>query len=102
MYSSYRQDISAYFFHIGPMPISTFKAIIVRFRNQSDNIVHPYLIDHSNMFIFNLGHSHITLQAKTGCLLKLSRVEPGQYLDGRPPGKTRLYKNQYSDGDIIL
>ncbi len=21
---------------------------------------------------------------------KLSRVEPGQYLDGRPPGKTRL------------
>ncbi len=22
--------------------------------------------------------------------LKLSRVEPGQYLDGRPPGKTRL------------
>ncbi len=28
--------------------------------------------------------------AKTGCPLKLSRVEPGQYLDGRPPGKTRL------------
>ncbi len=22
--------------------------------------------------------------------LKLSGVEPGQYLDGRPPGKTRL------------
>ncbi len=36
------------------------------------------------------GHSHITLQPKTGCPLKLSRVEPGQYLDGRPPGKTRL------------
>ncbi len=35
-------------------------------------------------------HSHITLQPKTGCPLKLSRVEPGQYLDGRPPGKTRL------------
>ncbi len=34
--------------------------------------------------------SHITLQPKTGCTLKLSRVEPGQYLDGRPPGKTRL------------
>ncbi len=34
--------------------------------------------------------SHITLQPKTGCPLKLSRVEPGQYLDGRPPGKTRL------------
>ncbi len=33
---------------------------------------------------------HITLQPKTGCPLKLSRVEPGQYLDGRPPGKTRL------------
>uniref|UniRef100_A0A672R4Q5 CTP synthase n=1 Tax=Sinocyclocheilus grahami TaxID=75366 RepID=A0A672R4Q5_SINGR len=27
---------------------------------------------------------------KTGCPLKLSRVEPGQNLDGRPPGKTRL------------
>ncbi len=27
---------------------------------------------------------------KTGFPLKLSRVEPGQYLDGRPPGKTRL------------
>ncbi len=25
-----------------------------------------------------------------GCQLKLSRAEPGQYLDGRPPGKTRL------------
>ncbi len=34
--------------------------------------------------------SHITLQPKTGCSLKLSSVEPGQYLDGRPPGKTRL------------
>ncbi len=31
--------------------------------------------------------SHITLQPKTGCPLKLSRVEPGQYLYGRPPGK---------------
>ncbi len=27
---------------------------------------------------------------KTGHPLKLSRVEPGQYLDGRPPGKSRL------------
>ncbi len=35
-------------------------------------------------------HSHITLQPMTGCPLKLSRVEPGQYLDGRPPEKTRL------------
>ncbi len=26
----------------------------------------------------------------TGCPLKLSRVEPGQYLDGRPPVKVRL------------
>ncbi len=34
--------------------------------------------------------SHITLQLKTVCPLKLSRVEPGQYLDGRPPEKTRL------------
>ncbi len=32
----------------------------------------------------------ITLQPKTGYPLKLSRVEPGQYLDGRPPEKTRL------------
>ncbi len=32
----------------------------------------------------------ITLQPKTGYPLKLSRVEPDQYLDGRPPGKTRL------------
>ncbi len=34
--------------------------------------------------------SHNTLQPKTGCPLKLSRAEPGQYLDGRPPVKTRL------------
>ncbi len=34
--------------------------------------------------------SHIILQPKTGCPLKLSRAEPGQYLDGRPPEKTRL------------
>ncbi len=40
--------------------------------------------------VITLAHSHITLQPKTGCPLKLSRVEPGQYLDGRPPGKTRL------------
>ncbi len=38
----------------------------------------------------NDAEKHITLQPKTGCPLKLSRVEPGQYLDGRPPGKTRL------------
>jgi len=29
-------------------------------------------------------------QTKTGCPLKLSKVEPGQYLDGRPPGKGRF------------
>ncbi len=54
--------------------------------------------------------------------MKLSRAEPGQYLDGRPPGKTRLLLEevlvrpagvltlwsvwvlmpQYSDGDTIL
>ncbi len=34
--------------------------------------------------------SHITQQPKTARLLKLSRVEPGQYLDERPPAKTRL------------
>ncbi len=40
--------------------------------------------------MLDISHSHIILQPKTGCPLKLSRVEPGQYLDGRPPGKTRL------------
>ncbi len=33
---------------------------------------------------------HITLQPKNSRPLKLSRVEPGKYLDGRPPGKTWL------------
>ncbi len=66
--------------------------------------------------------SHITLQPKTGWPLKLSRAEPGQYLDGRPPGKTRLLLEevlvrpagvltlqsvwvlmpQYSDGDTTV
>ncbi len=32
----------------------------------------------------------MTLQPKTGCPLKLSRVESGQYLDGRLLGKTML------------
>ncbi len=41
-------------------------------------------------YMYHVGMYHITLQPKTGCPLKLSRVEPGQYLDGRPPGKTRL------------
>ncbi len=40
-------------------------------------------------FLFHTG-SHITLQPKTGSPLKLSSVEPGQYLDWRHPGKTRL------------
>ncbi len=31
----------------------------------------------------------MTLQPNTGYPLKLSRVEPGQYLDGRP-GETRF------------
>ncbi len=35
-----------------------------------------------------IASSHITLQPN--CPLKLSRVESGQYLDGRPPVKTRL------------
>ncbi len=33
--------------------------------------------------------SHMTLQPKTGCHLKLSRAKPGPG-DGRPLGKTRL------------
>ncbi len=41
-------------------------------------------------FLVDEAHLIITLQPKTGCPLKLSRAEPGQYLDGRPPGKTRL------------
>ncbi len=45
----------------------------------------PSISDTGSMF-----GSHINLQPKTGCSLKLSRVEPGQYLDERPPGKTRL------------
>ncbi len=32
----------------------------------------------------------ITLQPKTGCPLKLSQGWAGQYLDGRPPEKTRF------------
>ncbi len=40
--------------------------------------------------VHDLTSSHITLQPKTGCPLNLSRVEPGRYLDGRPPEKTRL------------
>ncbi len=53
---------------------------------------HFWLDWHINCHWFHafVSHSHITLQPKTGCPLKLSRVEPGQYLDGRPPGKTRL------------
>ncbi len=30
------------------------------------------------------------LPSAQGCPLKLSSIEPGQYLNGRPPGKTRL------------
>ncbi len=43
-----------------------------------------------NQQVTTLYTSHITLKLKTGCPLKLSRAEPGQYMDGRPPGKTRL------------
>ncbi|KAI2646642.1 Transposable element Tcb2 transposase [Labeo rohita] len=32
----------------------------------------------------------MSLSPKTGCPLKLNRAESGQYLDWRPPGKTRL------------
>ncbi len=39
---------------------------------------------------FSFFGSHIILQPKTGYPWKLSRVEPGQYLDGRPPEKTRM------------
>ncbi len=52
-------------------------------QKKSSSEPHPSTIAHYS-------HSHITLQPKTGCPLKLSRVERGQYLDGRPPGKTRL------------
>ncbi len=50
-----------------------------------------YLYNIINKLISELKcHSQIILQPKTGYPLKLSRVEPGQYLDGRPPGRTRL------------
>ncbi len=42
---------------------------------------------HYVAYIVRKTGSHITLQPKTGYPLKLSRVEPGQYLDGRPPEK---------------
>ncbi len=45
--------------------------------------------EYDNMKSYVAG-SHITLQPKTGCPMKLSRVESSQYLDGRPLGKTRL------------
>jgi len=48
------------------------------------------LVSLSTAAINFLVRSRITLQPKTGFPLKLSRVKPGQYLDGRPPGKTRL------------
>ncbi len=35
-------------------------------------------------------YTQLCLQPKTGYPVKLSRIEPGQYLDGSPPGKTRL------------
>ncbi len=38
----------------------------------------------------NMAGSHVTLQPKTSCPLKLNRAESGQYLDERPPGKTML------------
>ncbi len=48
------------------------------------------------LFIYLFISSHIILQPKTGFPLKLSRAEPGQYLDGRPPGKTRLLLEEVS------
>ncbi len=44
-------------------------------------------------FSLLLDNSHSQLP-KSGCPLKLSSVEPGQYLDGRPPGKTRLLEEE--------
>ncbi len=35
-------------------------------------------------------HLDLSIQPKTGCPLKLSRVWAGQYLDGRPPEKSRF------------
>ncbi len=72
--------------------------LFVYFFNSSNN---PELVSISTLIIIihgswapnNYIHTvsrHITLQPKTGFPLKLSRIEPGQYLDGRPPGKTRF------------
>ncbi len=58
-----------------------------------------YLIIHCGSFIHSLQNIHSFNQCSTfvnllcGAFihsLKLSMVEPGQYLDGRPPVKTRL------------
>ncbi len=77
-------------------------------------------VNYHSLLLLLFVSSHITLQPRTGCPLKLCRVEPGQYLDGRSPEKTRLLLEevlvrpaggahpvwvlmpQYSDGDTIL
>ncbi len=76
----------------------------------------------TNILETTICHSHITLQPKDWLPTEAKQVEPGQYLDGRPPGKTRLLLEevlvrpagvltlwsvwvltpQYSDGDSIL
>ncbi len=55
-------------------------------RSQTDNLFlsHPKSTTRHHLLSQRYVHT------KTGCPLKLSRVEPGQYLDGRPPEKTRL------------
>ncbi len=68
----------------------------IKDQKDSDTFSQPSLIiftkDANNSYHDSIycTSSHITLQPKTGCPLKISRVEPGQYQDGRPPGKTRL------------
>ncbi len=52
--------------------------------------IYVYIVCCIYVCIYIYMYGHITLQPKTGCPLNLSRVEPGQYLDERPPGKTRL------------
>ncbi len=64
--------------------------LILFFRHSKVHYLHVVKVPMGNGHLMGNTGSHITLQAKTGCPLKLSRVEPGQYLDGRHPGKTRL------------
>ncbi len=69
---------------------STYDSLNCRFRvskSETDIWLLHHVGNKIHVLLYMFLGSHITLQPKTGCPLKLSRAEPGQYLDGRPPGK---------------